>query len=66
MQHLGATFYKYLNKISISVCENKIRPVDPTFADPKGVAYDVAGIKAEQLPPQEFTITDEITGQNRV
>ena len=23
----------------------------------------MAGIKAEQLPPQEFTITDEITGQ---
>jgi len=63
IHHLGATFHKYLDRISISVCEDKVIPIDPTFSDPKGVGYDVAGIKAEQMPPQEFTLTDEITGK---
>lgn len=63
IHHLGATFHKYLDRISLSVCEDKVIPIDPTFADPKCVAYDIAGLKAVQMPPQEFTLTDEITGQ---
>ncbi len=63
IHHLGATFHKYLDRISMSVCEDKVIPIDPTFADPKCVAYDIAGLKAVQMPPQEFNLTDEITGQ---
>ncbi len=63
IHHLGATFHKYLDRISMSVCEDKVIPIDPTFSDPNGVAYDVAGLKAVQMPPQEFTLNDEITGQ---
>jgi hypothetical protein len=63
IHHLGATFHKYLDRISMNVCEDKVIPIDPTFADPNCVAYDVAGLKAEQMPSQEFTLTDEITGQ---
>jgi hypothetical protein len=63
IHHLGATFHKYLDRISMSVCEEMVLAIDPTFSDPKGVAYDIGGSKADQLPSQEFTLTDEITGQ---
>jgi hypothetical protein len=63
IHHLGATFHKYLDRISMSVCQDKVLPIDPTFSDPKGVGYDIAGVKAEQLPAQEYTLTDEISGR---
>jgi hypothetical protein len=63
MRHLGVTFYKYLDSIEITVCEQKLKPIDPTFTTVSGRGYDVGGLKAETFDQQIFEMTDEVTGK---
>ena len=63
MRHLGVTFYKYLDSIEINVCEQKLRPIDPTFTTVTGRGYDVGGLKAETFDQQVFEMIDEVTGK---
>jgi hypothetical protein len=63
MRHLGVTFYKYLDSIEVNVCEQKLKPIDPTFTTVTGRGYDVGGLKAETFDQQVFEMTDEVTGK---
>ena len=62
-KHLGATFHRFLNSVKVTICNDNLQPLDPSFQNTSGRAYDVGGTKAQPFESQEFELVDKLSGK---
>lgn len=70
LEHFGLIFRNYLRATEISVQGERVKPVDPLFLDPEGLAFNDDDERAVPLPSIKFGVKDpktrDVLGEVRV